>query len=37
MSRFDELLHCLVDQTAEATLDGHVHNGWLDVVLGNPL
>lgn len=33
----DQLLHRLVDNAAEAALDGHVHNGGLDVVLGHPL
>jgi hypothetical protein len=36
MACLDELLNCLVDQAAEAALDGHVHNCWLDVVLGHP-
>jgi hypothetical protein len=33
----DELLHSLVDNAAEAALDGHMHHCRLDVVLGNPL
>jgi hypothetical protein len=37
MARLYELVNCLVDQAAEPALNGHVHDGWLDVVLGNPL
>lgn len=37
MVDLDELLHSLVDDAAEATLDGHVDHCWLDVVLGHPL
>jgi hypothetical protein len=32
----DELLHSLVDNAAETTLNGHVDHCWLDVVFGHP-
>ena len=37
MVYLNELLHCLIDHTAEAALDGHVDHGRLDVMLGHPL
>lgn len=37
MVDLDELLHSLVDNAAEAALDGHVHNCRLDMVLCHPL
>lgn len=36
MLRLNQLVHRLIDDTAEPALNGHVHDGWLDVVLSHP-